>query len=125
MQITDEAHQLVSEALSRTLLNHQTRPGDLEDLTELCTRLSGLEEEFDPADLDTYPVAGPFVAGIMRQYLTGTLTADVSAEAQGLTVDELAGYGERSSVTLNELPLLCQVAAAYGLRMDIVFTPEV
>lgn len=124
MQITDEAHQMMmSEALTRTLLNPITRPGDLDAMVELGNRLGG--EDFDIGTLGTHPVAGSLAMAVTKQYLTGTLTADVSAAEIGLTVDEYADYSTRSAVSLNELPLLCQVAAAYGLRMDIVFTPEV
>lgn len=119
MQLTAEAHQLVSDAIRRTLLNPNAREGDREEYNAQVERLGGT---LDGDEVDTFPEGGSIVMAITNQWVNGGRTSNPTAAEQGLTADELTTYSLRQVLDLNELPLLAQIASAYGLQMDIVFT---
>lgn len=93
MQITEQAHLDMAEVIRRTRLG----AASLEEYVELFEQLGGTWGEGGP---DTYPTAGNLTAAVSNQFAEGRIT----------------------TLELSQLPLLCQVAAAFGLRMDIVFT---
>lgn len=118
MQITEQGHQDMAEAIRRCRLNPGAFPEHLEEYLALAEQLGGTVAG---DEVTVAPAAGNMVMAIYSQFAEGRVTTPPAASDYGLTEDERVTYTNGATLEPSNLALLCQVASAFGLRMEITF----